>query len=148
MAGKIAERCFGATNFKFNRWSAELEEGQTLDDVMHPAFWANVVNQIMGHAQTGGRGDIIEVRKIETGLYAEFMVTEIGPGFVKLIPLRAVEPPAVEIAENAPLTVKWNVGKRCHDVIRRGDNAVMQSGFQSKAGAAAWIEDHLKKMAA
>lgn len=136
--------------YKHNRWWANLDENQALDDVTEPKFWIHVVDGIMGHDKSNprGRGDIIEVRKADTGLYAEFLIVEIGTGFVKVIPVRAAEPQAVDVPGNCPLATRWNVGAKTHDVVRRADNAVMRGGFQTKAGAAAWIAEHLKAMAA
>lgn len=145
-AAKLADRNFGVASFKFNRWSAELDETQTLDDALLPAFWANLSAQIMGHDKTRGRGDIIEVRKRDTGLYAELIVTEIGPGYVKVEPIRAYEPKVTEVPDDVPFITRWNVGKRLHEVLRKADNQVMTGGFQSKEKAVEWIADHMAKM--
>lgn len=147
---RLLDSEFAVASFRFNRWSAVLREDQTLDDAMSPVFWTNVAPKIMGHDAVNPRGllDIIEVRKPDTGAYYELIITEIGNGFVKVSPVKAYEPASVALPEDSPLSTKWNVGKRCHDVIRKADNAVMRSGFQTKAGAMAWIADHLKAMAA
>ena len=147
---KMLDKDFGVASFKFNRWSAELGELQTIDDALQPRFWAGQADKIMGHDKTKpkGRGDIIEVRQHSTGLYAELLVTEVGTGFIKTILLRQGQPKDVTIPEGSPLTTRWNVGKRCHEVIRVSDKLLMASDFQTKASAAAWIGDHMKAMAA
>lgn len=147
---KFRAQNFGRSDFKFNRWSLELLESETIESVMDSVSWKDILHILMGQDKTspGGRGDFIEVRKMDTGLYAEFLVLEIGAGFVKLAPIRAFEPKVEEVADSAPLTTKWNVGKRAHDVIRKSDNTVMKSGFQSKGAAIDWINEHLKAMAA
>jgi hypothetical protein len=106
-----------------------------------PTFWAAQAEKIMGHdkLKPKGRGDIIEVRKPDSGLYAELLVTEIGTGFIKTVLVRSAEPPAVEVPEGRPLATKWNAGTKMHDVVRKTDNQVMRAGFQTKAAAAAWI---------
>jgi hypothetical protein len=147
---KFKEKNFGVSTFKFNRWSLELDEGESIDDVSNSAAWANLAPVVMGFDKTApkGRGDIVEVRKMDSGLYAEFLIREIGPGFVRLTALREFEPETAEIAEGVPFITRWNVGKRSHEVLRKSDSAVMQGGFQSKDSAVAWIENHMKAVAA
>ena len=144
----LSDRNFGAVGYKFNRWQAELDEHQTLEDAMRPQFWSAQAEKIMGQDKSRGRGDIIEVRKLSEGMYAELLVTEVGGGFIKVALLRKLEPEQIEVAEDSPLKPRWNVGKRSFDVIREADKKVISAGFQTKATAAAWIEDHMRKLAA
>lgn len=148
--GRMLDKNFklDLSGFVFNRWSALLEEQQTIEDALDAKFWTDQVGKIMGHDKTRGRGDIIELRKLSTGLYAELIILEIAVGFVRVGLVRASEPEQVAIAEDSPLTTRWNVGARSHEVIRVSDKAVLQGGFQTKASAAAWIADHVAKMAA
>lgn len=147
---RLLDSDFAVSSFRYNRWSAILKEDQTIADALSPAFWTNQADKIMGHDKANPRGllDIIEVRKPDAGAYYELIITEIGLGFVRVAPVRAYEPPAIALADDSPLTTKWNVGKRCHDVVRKSDNTVMKPGFQTKASAAAWIAEHVKAMAA
>jgi hypothetical protein len=147
---RMSARNFGISTFKFNRWSAELTEDQSLEDALKPEFWVDLASQVMGHdaANPKGRGDIIEVRKLDTGLYAELIVTEVNKGFLKVRLQHKDQPAIAEVSEGSPLTTKWNVGKRMHDVIRKADGQVLAAGFQSKDKAIEWIDDHLRKMAA
>lgn len=146
----LNERNFGELSFKFRRWSAELSEDQTIEDALSPEFWKNIATALVGYdkAHPKGRGDIIEVRKPDTGLYAELIVTEVGRGFVRVRPIKAYEPPKVEAAAASPLTTKWNIGNKTHDVIRKSDGQVMATNFQTKESAVKWIDDHLFKMKA
>jgi hypothetical protein len=134
--------------FKFNSWSALLEESQTIEHALDPKFWSDQVGKIIGHNKAGGRGDIIEVRKLSTGLYAQLSIVEIAVGYVRVELIRGAEPSQAEVAEDCPLTTRWNAGAKTHEVIRKGDNAVLQGGFQTKNGAVAWLLDHINKMAA
>lgn len=147
-AQKFLNKDFGVVQFKFNRWSLELAPDQDVESVFDRAAWVNLAPVIMGHDKSRGRGDIIEIRNLATGLYAEVMVQEIGPGFVKVVPIRAFEPKAVELPESSPLETRWNVGARAHEVIRKADKQVMRGGFQTKESAAAWIAEHLQAMKA
>lgn len=145
---KMPDKNFGVGSFKFNRWSAELDESQTLQDALEPTFFAGLAGQITGHDKEGrkGRGDIIEVRKTDSGLFAELIITEVAPGIVRTKLLRNQEPVVPEVPEDAPLTTRWNPGKKVHEVIRRSDKQVMAGDFQTKDNAVAWIADHIKTM--
>lgn len=147
---RLRSSSFGIATFKSNTWRAILDETQTLDDAMDPTFWVDQAGAIMGHdvANPGGRGDLIQIWKADTSQFLEVIVTAIGKGFVKVAALRAYEPKDVAEPVTSPLTTKWNVGKRAHDVVRKADNTVMQGGFQNKDEAVAWIENHIKAMAA
>lgn len=147
---RLQSKNFGVASFKFNRWSAELEESQTLDDALRPEFWAEQSSVLMGHdpAKPSGRGDIIEIRQLNTGLFVELIVREIGKGYVKCEVLRRQEPEAVAVPDSSPLGTKWNPGTKTFAVIRKDNGAVMSSGHQTKPAALEWIANHLKAMAA
>ena len=149
IARKLLNKNFGVETFKFNRWSAELDETQTLDDAMRPEFFAEQAALLMGHTLNTpkGVGDIIVVRKLDTGDYWELIVREIGKGYIKTQLIAECKPVAVAVPEGA-LTTKWNVGKLQHEVIRKDNKTVMASGFQTKEKAAQWIAEHLRAMAA
>lgn len=135
------------TGFAFNQWSAKLEEDQSLDDAMEPPFWAGQVDQVMG-AATKGLGDIITVRKLSESLYAKLLIVEIGKGFIRTIKVEEARAAVPDLPEGVGLTTRWNVGKSCHEVIRKTDKQMMATGFQTKANAIAWITDHIKALAA
>lgn len=147
---RMTDKSFGVASFKYNRYSADLDETQTIEDALDENFWAHVADKIMGQdkANPRGIGDIIEIRKRDTAFYAEVIIVGIGKGFVKVHPLRAYAPADVAEADNSPLTTRWNPGRRCHEVIRKADKTFMHGGFQTKADAVAWIADHVKAMAA
>jgi len=144
----LLDRNFGELSFKFRRWSAELTPDQTLEDCLIPSFWKSQAQTIMGHDKSNpkGRGDIIEVRKPDTGTYAELLVIEVGPGFIRVRPLKAYDPPAVQEQATSPLTTRWNFGRKMHEVVRKADGVVMAQGFQTKDAAVAWISETMKKM--
>ena len=139
----LLARSFGEVSFKFRRWSAELSPDQSLEDALVPEFWKLQAEVIRGHDKENpkGRGDIIEVRKPDSGLYAELLVLEVGPGFLRVKPLKSYEPEAVEAAESSSLTTKWNFGKKMHEVVRKSDGTIIASNFQTKDAAVKWISE-------
>jgi hypothetical protein len=145
---KLLDKSFAVSSYRYNRWSADLDETQSLEDALVPGFWASVVDKIMGQDKLNPRGfgDIVEIRKRDTGLFAEVLIVGIGPGFVKVEPLRAYVPADVAEPAKCPLTTRYNAGKRCHDVVRRSDGQLMSSGHQTKTVAVDWITTHMKAM--
>jgi hypothetical protein len=146
---KLFDRNFGISTFKFNRWSAELEESQTLEQAFEPTFFGLVADKMMGQdkANPRGVGDIIEIRKRDTALFCEVIVLAIGPGYVRVQPLRAFEPEEPEIPEKSPLVTRWNNSTKKHEIIRAEDKQLMHPGFQVKQDSVNWIAEHLKQMA-
>lgn len=140
---------FGQAAFRYNEWSADLDENQTLEDALQPRFWVDQASTLMGFDKVNpkGRGDLIHIRKLDTGLYAKLLVVEIGAGYVKTVVVERAEAPSVALPEASPLEWKWNAGRKAFDVIRK-DGFVLSSGHQTKAAAKAWIDDHTKAMAA
>jgi hypothetical protein len=137
---KFSARDFGVAQFKRNEWRLELSEAHGMSDVENSRLWGDILGKI-------ARGDTVEAFKADSGEWAKFVASEVGPGFIKMGRVEGYTPAAVEIPEGA-LKVKWNVGKRSFDVAREADGFVMSGGFQTKASAAEWINDHMKKMAA
>jgi hypothetical protein len=143
---KFRESNFGLAEFKRNVWHLKLEENESFDDATNGSSWSNLVAKIVGHDKSRGPGDRIEVWKPDTGASGEMIITEVGPGYVRANFIRAYEPKAIEVPDDVPFTTRWNVGKRRHEVLRRADNQIMASDFQSKEKAVEWIADHMAKM--
>lgn len=137
---KFRSSDFGVSSFKKNDWHLTLTEAHTMEDVSNPRLWGDLLGRFT-------RGDTIEAFKPDSGAWARFVVTEVGPGFIKLGKTESFTPAEVIVPE-VGLEPKWNVGKRAFDVIRSADRFVMKDGFQTKQSAVDWINDHTKKVAA
>lgn len=140
---------FGQAAFRYNEWSADLDEHQTLEEVLLPRFWVDQAALLMGFDKGNpkGRGDLIHIRKLDTGLYAKLLVVEIGTGYVKTVVVEKAEAPTVVLPDASPLEWKWNAGRKAFDVVRK-DGFVLSTGHQTKAAAKDWIDTHTKAMAA
>lgn len=138
---KFKANDFGVASFKRTEWHLTLTEAHTMEHVSNPRLWGDLLGKI-------GRGDTIEAFKPDSGAWARFVVTEAGPGFIKVGKTESYTPEEVPVPDDIGLETKWNVGKRAFDVIRSADKFVMSGGFQTKASAVAWINDHQKKVAA
>lgn len=132
---------FGVASFKRTEWHLTLTEAHSMDDVQNAALWRDLLGKPV-------RGDIVEAFKPDSGDWAKFVILESAPGFIKLGRTEGYVPEAVSMPEDTGLETKWNVGKRAFDVIRSADKFPMAGGFQTKASAIAWINDHQKKVAA
>lgn len=142
------DKDFGVASYKRNEWRLNLSDEFSFESLQNSSFLANQVDKVRGHNKQGGRGDIVEVFKESTEEYGRFIITAIGDGYIKMRQIEGVKAPEVSQAEDSPLTTRWNPGKRGHEVIRAEDKIVMAGPFQTKDVAVAWINDHLKKMAA
>jgi hypothetical protein len=147
---RLLDRNFGLEEYEFRTWSVKLEEDQTVDLLSDPRFFASVAVKIAGpdSANPQGIGDIVRVRKRATGELWEFAIIASGHTFIRLWPIKECLPPQPQVAEDSPLAFKYNSGKKNFDVIRVVDKVVTASGFQNKADAVAWIENHTKAMTA
>jgi hypothetical protein len=147
---RMTGKNFGPATYRYNQWDADLDENQTIEDALNPRFWVDQAGTLMGHDKGNpkGRGDLIHLRKMDTGMYVKLLVTEIGPGYVKVIVVEGAQPKEPEMPESSPLTTKWNVGRRVHEVVRKIDGGVLSTGHQTKQGAIDWITEHTKQMAA
>jgi cation diffusion facilitator CzcD-associated flavoprotein CzcO len=136
----FASAQFQGAGFMRNEWHLTLLESQDMADVERPILWKHIMARVK-------RGDLVEAFKPDTGEWSRFVVSASAPGFIKLGKIEGYTPEVIEIPDGA-LKIKWNVGKRAHDVIRAADGFVMAGGFQTKGLAASWIADHEKKVAA
>jgi hypothetical protein len=141
---KFNNRNFELASFRYNTWCLDLQENETLEDALDPVAWANLCDKVMGFDKVNpkGRGDIIEVRKADTSLFARLLIVEARPGYIKTSLIEKQEPPAATIPDSVPYVTRWNVGKRLHEVLRKADNYVMSvpnGGFQTKESAVDWI---------
>lgn len=145
---RMHSKNFGLVEHMTRHWRGILTEGQTLEDALDPKFWVDQVTLLMGPAKNLGRGDIIEVYKPDTGLYAELVVREIGVGYVRVKLVQKADGDVVHLSADGPLSTRWNVGNKTHEVIRKSDMEVLARGFQTKGSAVEWINKHLQEMAA
>lgn len=142
------------SGFVSNIWRADLPETQSFDDCLDPTFWMHVVDKVAGENKTNPRGigDEVSVFKRDTMAKRKYMIVGIGSGFIRLAEIERVEVPVgEELSEKSPLKVKWNPGKKGHEVRRveaEGSYTVLAGPFQTRTQAIDWINDHLAKMAA
>mgnify|MGYP003649102413 CR=1 FL=1 len=135
--------CLEYGGFAHNVWSATLAEEFTLEDALKEDFWAHVS---LGRERSIRPDDIIQVRSRDHTLFAELYVRDSGPAYARVELLRVKEwGQRVPVDADAPLTIRWNLGLRKHEVQRKSDGVVMFTAAL-KEDAAAWLADHVRAM--
>ena len=143
---KLERNRFHGAEFKRQVWVVDVEQSTQQDDIMNPAFWGNVSNQM-------GQFDRIEVRCEDGSWMAELLVLEAGNSYARVKCLSCIELEDHEVAQTeAPTEVGYEVFYRgTHHkwaVKRLSDNEVIHNGESSRASAHAWVHEHLKAVAA
>lgn len=123
-------------------WTLTAEAGTSIEDVMNPAFLANVAARLHPY-------DHIRVR-VDTGeWYAELMVLDCGRTWAKLFKLGFYE--LVKSAENdglsegadAQYAVKFLGPHKKFCVVRRSDNEVIKEDLRTKTDANLWLSQYV-----
>lgn len=149
--------------YHYARVALTLPVGVAFDDLLRPEAWAQVAYRFHKNPNTNEpdrRGTIITVRTVDHAFYAELYVRGVGE---RDLTVECIGP-AVNLQTGQPAPkffgpqgmveagrydVRWNVGKRGFDVIRRSDREVVAGGekFQTREAALQWIaalEGHSK----
>ncbi len=146
---KLALRHFMQTEYAYARLSATLPIDTTFEDCLNPEFWVAVAHQLQVTPVTGEpdrSGAVIEIRTADHAFYAELYVRAVQEQGLIVSVLR--EPVYLGPKEDSKpgFRVRWNVGKREHEVIRQSDNIIVAGKFKVKEDAFKWIEDTVKAM--
>lgn len=150
---KLPEGALRPANAVSGSWVVVLPEGYTVEDALQPAFWANVARLLERRFHY-----FIDILNDEHSLYARLYVRAVQENqlIVSQIGKTQTFGPDTEtfgpspINKGGALAAKWNVGKRGYDVVRVADGQIVQDGskFGVKEQALAWIDNHMKAMAA
>lgn len=118
------------------------EAGTELEQVLDPAYWANITQ-----LKPGVR---IWVMPDDERWYAELLVRQAGQGFAKVHVLRKGELDAIEIDPklSADFDIEWRGARIKHRIVRKKDAKVMKEGLATAEDAQAWIRDHARAVAA
>lgn len=125
-----------------NRHFVTAEEGTTLEDVMKPAFLANVAPKMRMY-------DEVTVVTDDGAFWARLLVLEAGRNWVRTMALEAfdLQGEANPIAADPmnPYEVSWKGPHRKYAVIRKADRQVVSEGYAIKADAERYMADYLRK---
>lgn len=119
-------------------WVVTAEEGTSVDDILHPGYWAHMARDMSMY-------DRIEVR-IDTGEFLlELLVKNKGPNWAQVALLQHHDLVGVGADEAAALEeidilFKGPIRKWC--AIRKSDGEVLQDKFESKLAAGSYAAQY------
>lgn len=147
---RLLARNFLESEFAYADISVTMPVGHTIEDALKPEYWAHVAHRLQQNTVTGQpdrSGAIIRLRSEDHAFFAMLYV-------------RAVRNDALDVAligeptffgpkgaaRSEAYEVRWNVGARGFDVVRKSDGAIVgrASDFKLKEDAIAYIRDVLK----
>lgn len=134
---------FQTSEYAFARYSAVLPVGWTLDDVLDPDAWAQIAYKLDKNKITNDParvGAIIEVRTEDHAFYAELYVRAVRNMALDVQAIRYERLGPKEEVQTAGFDVRWNVGRRGFDVVRKADGVIVADGLPKKEDAYAWIK--------
>lgn len=143
---KLMEKDFAAdVAHAYWRCAITLPVGWSIADCLKPEFWQNVGHKFQKQAFTGEpekTGAVIEVRTLDHAFYAELYVRAVRGGVLDVAVLREPVYFGPKASEASGFEVRWNVGKRGFDIIRKSDREIVEDAgkFPTKELALKWIE--------
>lgn len=132
---------FGEAEFKTHHFIADAEVGTTIEQVMDPAYWAHVAQQMDPF-------DHIEVRAEDGSWIAYLIVKACERNYAKVVLDRVVKLEGdMEIpASSMKHKVEWKGPHHKHCVIRISDSQMVSSGHKSRFEAETWMRNHERGM--
>jgi len=122
-----------------NEWVVTAEEGTSVDDIVHPGYWAHMARQLSLY-------DRIEVR-IDTGEFLlELLVKSVGPNWAQVAVLQHHQ--LVGVADDktseahSELDVKFKGPIRKWCVVRKSDDEILHEKEESKLAASTWAAQY------
>jgi hypothetical protein len=140
----LKRSAFQSGEFAYARMSATLPAGWDIEDALRPEFWVHVVDQFKKNPFTNDPdrvGAIIELRSEDHAFFAEVYVRAVQErGMVVALIGEPTYFGPKEIKADG-FEVRWNVGKRGFDIIRKSDREIVAGGdrIKTREQAQAWI---------
>lgn len=140
---KILVPYLTAAEYQRNEWVAKPEAGTSLEEMLVPAYWANV-------AKTMKQWDRVEVRPADGSWYAELLVRVVEPFAVLVHVLRRVEfKPTLKAKSEIDVPEGYEIkfrGKAGWCIVRNDDNTILKEKEDSKEAALVWLQAHLRAL--
>ena len=139
----ISVRDFKLCEYEYARFSARLAENVSFEDTLKPEFWVHVAHILQKTPVTNEpdkAGAIIELRTIDHSFYAELYVRAVQEKGLIVSTLREPVYFGPKAVSSETFDVKWNVGKRAYDIVRKSDREIVKGGVPTKEAAQDWID--------
>jgi len=116
---------------------ATPEHGTEPDELLKPAYWAHVARDMLV-------GYFILAIPASREWYQVLYVADVGANFARVsrIAFGSLSL-GVEAIKDSDLAVKWNLGTKKFDVVRKIDGAVLYAGLATKDAANARLAAHI-----
>ena len=126
-----------------NVWTAIVSSDTSIEQMLKPSFWGHVAQQFRV-------GDHVEVVSEDQSFYAEFYVRFARRLEASVSLLRKVDLREVRSTVDNDLTSSYSVkfrGSRAKFSVLQGDK-IVRDNFETEELAQAWLNGHLKSLAA
>lgn len=123
--------------------------GHTVEDALRPEYWVHHAHKLKARPLTGEAdrtGAKIRLRTDDHAHYAELYVRAVHDRGLVVQPLGSPITLGPKARESSRFEVRWNVGARGFDVIRKSDREVVApaSKLKTREEAESWITETLK----
>lgn len=138
---QLSPSAIKAAEFARQVWRIIVPRGTTVEDMLKPTYWGHVAAQLR-------TGDKIEAVVEDNSGYFEFYVRFARRLEAAVSLISQSDLPAAEITED--LVKEYRVefrGQRAKWSVIKGKEVVKQ-GIESEGEAQAWLDNHLKALAA
>jgi len=156
---------FQGAEFARARFDAMMPSGIAFEEALKPSFWTNVVHLLSRNQLTNQpdrSGAFIDLGTEDHAFYAKLYVRAVGSnGLIVQCIGPSIDAKGracpVDLATGLPWTgaqpvesdgfdIRWNLGKRGFDIIRKSDQQVIADGsnFKTREMALEWIEKTTK----
>lgn len=141
---RLNKSSFGVAEFSRQIFLAVIHPETPFEAIFDPFFWTNVAKNI-------NIGDKIEVLAEDNTYYAELIVTNCSPQWVKVKLLLdkvslcddgTAEPDGPEVG----FDVRWRGPKVKWGVVKKEGNIVLQENLSTRDDAQRWLNEYLKSM--
>lgn len=123
-------------------WHWTVPAGQSLADLLEPAYWQHVTQQLRpGHE--------IKASAEDRTFWGHLYVRSVGKAEAKVSEIHSVSFDAVSDQEDDDETyIKWRSPKSKFAVYRKSDDELLKDGFEAKEDAQVWAVNRNAVMAA
>ena len=123
--------------------------GHTVEDALHPEYWVHHAYKLKARAFTGEADRAGALLRLRTEDHAHFAMLYVRAVHDKGLTVQLLGEPfqlGTKAKESPSFEVRWNVGKRGFDVIRKSDREIVADGAKlpTRELADAWIEKTLR----
>lgn len=139
---KIRGGQFKEAQFAYKIFSARPDAGTSVEDLLQPAYWANIAEQLQPTCR-------IEVMPLDGAYFAELIVVSANRTAAVVVPLRVVQLTSsvdgadVDGGEDPEYFVKFR-GPRKFCVLRKADGLPVIEDIDTKEQAERELSDYVK----